>query len=366
MPIYLVTDSALNQVPETTFAHEKLLERRDLQRLLKADISVISSDLMVIAEEYGEWEESSRRIDLLCLDKQANLVVLELKRTEDGGHMELQAIRYAAMVASMTLTQLIAAYARFLGGEESHQKAEADILAHLGWDTPEEGFLSEEVKIVLISADFSLELTTAVLWLRKRGIDMICIRLKPYRLGEQVLIDVQPIIPLPEAAEYEIRVREKTQANQRVIGAREQIFRRFWAQLIERSKPRSGLVSNRSPVSDHWLGGGIGKSGFVLNYVVRQRDAQVECYIDYGRDNDDKNIAAFKALESQRTSIEPTFGSELHWDELPQSRGCRISKTIDGGWKTPEDNWGELQEQLIDAMVRLEKALRDPIQKLDL
>jgi hypothetical protein len=31
-------------------------ERKDLQRLLRADISVIGDDLMVISEEFGDWE----------------------------------------------------------------------------------------------------------------------------------------------------------------------------------------------------------------------------------------------------------------------------------------------------------------------
>ena len=31
------------------------------------------------------------------LDNAARLVVVELKRTDDGGHLELQALRYAAM-----------------------------------------------------------------------------------------------------------------------------------------------------------------------------------------------------------------------------------------------------------------------------
>lgn len=57
---------------------------------------------MVLAEEFGDWEESRRRIDILCLDSDARLIVVELKRTEDGGHMELQALRYASMVSRMT------------------------------------------------------------------------------------------------------------------------------------------------------------------------------------------------------------------------------------------------------------------------
>ena len=47
---------------------------------------------MVIAEEFGDWGASRRQIDLLCIDKEANLVVIELSRTEDGGFMALQAI----------------------------------------------------------------------------------------------------------------------------------------------------------------------------------------------------------------------------------------------------------------------------------
>jgi len=245
MPIYRVSENSMEKVAETTFSQERLLERRDLQRLLKADISVLSPELMVIAEEYGDWEDSSRRIDLLCLDKQASLVVVELKRSEDGGHMELQAIRYAAMVSSMTFDQLVEAHARFIGGEEAHQKAESAILSFLGWDSPSEGSLSGDVKIMLVAANFSIELTTAVLWLNKHDLDITCIRMKPHRLDTQVLVDVQQIIPVPEATVYETKIRAQQQESRRTKSARQEIFLRFWAQLIERSRTKTSVVANR-------------------------------------------------------------------------------------------------------------------------
>src|SRR4051812_27248063 len=102
MPIFELTDDALVLVSETSFSIEGIKERRDLQRLLKSKISAIAPNCYVIAEEYGNWNDSKRRIDLLCLDIDANLVVIELKRTDDGGHGELQAIRYAAMIHLMT------------------------------------------------------------------------------------------------------------------------------------------------------------------------------------------------------------------------------------------------------------------------
>jgi len=89
MPIFEICTDGLRPVSETSFGAEGLYERRDIQRLLRENIGVLDERLMVIAEEFGDWLDSSRRIDLLCLDTDANLVVIELKRTEDGGHMEL-------------------------------------------------------------------------------------------------------------------------------------------------------------------------------------------------------------------------------------------------------------------------------------
>lgn len=82
MALYQITENSLRPLSTTSFQQENLWERRDLQRLLKVNIEAISSDLMVIAEEFGEWDQSGRRIDLLAVDKAANLVVIELKRTD--------------------------------------------------------------------------------------------------------------------------------------------------------------------------------------------------------------------------------------------------------------------------------------------
>ena len=98
MPIYELTKDSIAPLPPATFAELGISERTDLQRLLRDNIEVIAPNTLVISEEFSSWEDSRRRIDLLAIDKEANIVVIELKRTEDGGHMELQGVRYAAMV----------------------------------------------------------------------------------------------------------------------------------------------------------------------------------------------------------------------------------------------------------------------------
>ena len=209
MAIYEMLDGELKQISETTFNAEGIRERDDLQRLLREQIDIISADTLVIAEEFGEWEDSRRRIDLLGLDKDANLVVIELKRTEDGGHMELQAVRYAAMVSTLTFDRAVDVYARYLDKQGSDLDARESILQFLDWEEPDDELFAQDVNIVLASAEFSKELTSAVMWLNERSLNIRCIRLKPYILDGRVLLDVQQIIPLPEAEEYQVRVREK-------------------------------------------------------------------------------------------------------------------------------------------------------------
>ena len=155
MPLYQITNDELSPLVSTSFQEENLWERRDLQRLLRANIEVIADDIMVIAEEFGEWSESGRRIDLLAIDKDANLVVIELKRTDDGGHMELQAIRYAAMVANMTWDQAKAAFQKYLTSNSMDLDAESRMCEFLGWDSPREDDFAQNVRIVLASANFS-------------------------------------------------------------------------------------------------------------------------------------------------------------------------------------------------------------------
>src|SRR5439155_5361867 len=114
MPLFELTENAITEIERTTFESFGVHERFHLQKLLRNSIHVIDPDIYVITEEFGEWEDARRRIDLLCLDRDANLVVVELKRNEDGGHMELQALRYAAMVSTLTFEKLIEAHAQYL------------------------------------------------------------------------------------------------------------------------------------------------------------------------------------------------------------------------------------------------------------
>jgi hypothetical protein len=106
------------------------------------------------------------------------------------------------------------------------------------------------VRIILAASDFSAELITSVLWLNKHGLDITCVRLKPYKLDGRVLIDATQIVPLPEAANYEIRIRDKEDKERKVKSARQEIFRRFWSQW--RTSSTSLITCSKAFSSTAW------------------------------------------------------------------------------------------------------------------
>lgn len=209
MPIYNISQDGITKVPQTNLQLNGILERNHLQRFLRDKIDIISEDTLIIAEEFADWDDSRKRIDLLGIDKEANLVVIELKRTDTGDHMELQALRYASMVSTMNFEKCVSIYQTYINNRGLIKNAKEDLMDFLEWETPLEDEFASNVKIVLASADFSKELTTSVMWLLSKGIDITCIKLAPYNFNGEVLLDINQIIPLPEAESYLIKIKEK-------------------------------------------------------------------------------------------------------------------------------------------------------------
>lgn len=238
MTLWEVDNGNLIRRPPARFADLGMRERDHLQALLRDTPDALGEDLLVIGEEYGQWEDARRRIDLLAIDRDGCLVVIELKRTDDGGHMELQALRYAAMVASMGFDEVLAALVDHRARNPQPDGADPrreliDFLLADGGEVGDDGevvepTISTDVRIVLVSADFGREITTAVLWLNGfEGMDIRCLRLMPYEVDDKVLIDVHQIIPLPEAASYQVQLRRKEVARERATRADNRDFTRF-------------------------------------------------------------------------------------------------------------------------------------------
>lgn len=139
----------------------------------------------------------------------------------------------------------------------------------------------------------------------------------------------------------------------------------FWERLLEKSKGRTQLFANRSPTKDNWLSTGSGRSELYYSYNLTKSEASVGLYIDKGKNFDDFNRQVFDMLYSKKDEIEADFGNPLIWDAVEGRRYCGIRWNINDSGLSDQDKWDALQDKMIDAMIRLEKAFKKHIQALN-
>lgn len=221
---------------------------------------------------------------------------------------------------------------------------------------------SLEAKVgVWIVADPRPEHVGALAWLNENSAaaSFYLLKVEAVRIGDS---DPAALLTLITGPSEEARQAGETKKE---LAERYVLRQRFWESLLERSKERTKLFSNISASQYNWIGTGTGIRGVTLLYQVRQHDAQVEVYIDRGKDAEEENKAIFDQLSRSRRQIETIFGDELEWQRLENRRACRIRKLFAlGGYREQEEIWQEVQDALIDAMVRLEKAFKPHIAKL--
>ncbi|MFA6548917.1 MAG: hypothetical protein WCT39_03175 [Candidatus Margulisiibacteriota bacterium] len=194
------------------FQDMNLWERQHIEEWIRKAPEILGEELLVVGVEFDQFSVSRDRLDLLAVDRQGKLVVVEIKRDSAAGYADLQAVRYAAMVSSMTVESLAPHYLGYLRKYMKEdgltlEMARNRIVEFVEAEDFEE--LSTKPRIILCSEDFSREVTTTVLWLRQFDIDISCVRFSPYRVGDKIVIVPTKVIPLPEAEEYQVKIQKK-------------------------------------------------------------------------------------------------------------------------------------------------------------
>jgi len=201
----------------------------------------------------------------------------------------------------------------------------------------------------------------AVTWLNEttpEDISFYLIKVEGVRIGDSPPAPLFSVICEPSEEAKEVG-KEKQE-----FAERHRKHMEFWKILLEGSKKRTKLFAGISPGKYHWIGTGAGKSGLSLNFVITTDWGSAELYIDKGKDSEEINKKVFNSLYKKKNEIENKYGEKLLWESLEGRRACRIrAKFDDGGIKNIE-KWELIQEKMIDAMIRLEKALKPHIAKL--
>lgn len=207
-------------------------------------------------------------------------------------------------------------------------------------------------KAIWIVSEPRQEHIKAISWLNEStAAEFYLIKIEGIKIGNS---EPAPLLTLIVGPSEEVREAGETKKE---YAERHHYRKRFWTYLLERAKSKTHLHSNISPNIYSWIGTGAGIAGVGYNYVIGQHDAKVELYIDKDKNDGKENKAIFDQLHANRGKIESAFGGELSWERLDNRRASRIAKHFPNLGYKDEDRWDQLADEMIQNMIKLEKAL---------
>jgi hypothetical protein len=355
--------NSITTLTTRTFEELGFKERANLQEWIAKEPSCLGEELLVIQKEFSGFSDTHERLDILALDKQGSLVLIENKLDDTGRDVTWQALKYASYCSQLSKEDIRSIYQEFLAKKDSSADAKGLITEFLEVNDYEEVTVNKgsTQRIILIAANFRKEVTSTVVWLLTFKLRIQCFRAMAYSMGEQHFLNFEQILPPKDVEEFMIGLADK--ALDEIEGVTEEknrhkVRREFWTKLLRATATKTSLFQNISPGTKSWISASSGVRGFEFNFVAGRAYGRAEVYIDRGDKGENKFI--FDRLYAKKESIEAAFGRTLTWEPLEDRRACRIKCEMPGNIFDP-DQWTALIEFMTDAMVRMEKAFKEPL-----
>lgn len=362
------SQNRLSRLVQKRFSDLNLRERDHLQEWLANQPDALGEELLIIQKEFDGFDETRERLDLLALDKDGNLVVIENKLDDSGRDVTWQALKYTAYVSGLIKTQIVDIYQQYLdrfcgGGNAVARLCEFMEVEDLGEIHLNPG---NDQRMIFIAANFRREVTATVLWLLSRGIKAQCFKVTPFMLGEELILDIQQIIPTPEAADFMIGMSTKDNEEKVTHDTQKQRHKlryEFWEAALERLRADGvEIYRNISPARNHWLSAGSGVRSCPYQMIFSRDEARVE--LNFGRSEASENKWLFDQLHAQKDQLEARFGAPMTWRRMDENKQSLIvyAQPFDGYNRAV---WPEMIGWLSTHIQKLEMAFREPLARLN-
>lgn len=344
-----------------TFQELEFKERKHLQEWICKNTEMLGERLLIIQKEFSGFDDTNERLDLLAVDENGDLVIIENKLDDSGRDVTWQALKYVSYCSGLSKADIKDIFQKYLDTQAVTESAEQILSDFLGVEDFSEAEINKgDQRIILVAASYRKEVTSTVMWLLDHNIKIKCIKVTPYTLEGNVLIDTEQIIPVKDAEDYLIKLANKKQEefiNKEKKQTRHTVRLKFWGILLQRMNEKSDLFKNISPSKDNWISCGSGHSGLGYVFVITGNFARVELWINKGKKEDNKQI--FDRIHAYKDQIELIFGNELDWQRLDDGKGSRIAFYLRNVSVFIEEDWDKMIDFMTSNIIRLEKAMKD-------
>ena len=145
-------------------------------------------------------------------------------------------------------------------------------------------------RIIFVARKFRKEVTSTVVWLANYNLRITCVKVTPYKYGEEIFVDFDKIIPIPETEDYMIKMASKAQLESQIeetITRSENERTNFWREFIAYDS-ENNLYKNKKETSEPWLTLPIG-NGFEINLGI-QKNKVLVCFYMYQGGKKERNV----------------------------------------------------------------------------
>lgn len=178
-----------------------------LEKLILKDIRFISDDLLFLGSQVRT--DFQGIIDILCIDSQANLVVIELKRDRVSRETVAQALDYSSWVSDLDYESIVNIFNSY-NNTEDHQAFEEAFKSKFGDMLPEK--VNENHKMLVVGSNMDQSTERIIRYLNQRhGVDINSIKFKLFKDAQgNELLSRNFLIELDEAEERVLRKTGKS------------------------------------------------------------------------------------------------------------------------------------------------------------
>lgn len=273
-----LANNQLEQVQETTFFENDIKERQHIEEWIRKNPEVLGEDLLIIGHEYDRFEVNER-LDLLALDKEGNLVIIEVKRDTTGGNVDFQALKYASYCARLSPHDILDLFADYLKRYSLQVDAKDGLMEFLEVENEEElnKILNTNQRIVIVGNEIDKRILSVCTWLYENNIDVKCVTIKPYKLNNEILIDTNQIIPPYKLEDYYIR--KKTVANERKFSVDENVSD-FLQEVSNFINAKTNYIARYGGKRDYFGGHQFLHIPWRFVFTYKQKDNTASMFIE--------------------------------------------------------------------------------------
>jgi hypothetical protein len=214
-------------------------------------------------------------------------------------------------------------------------------------------------KVIWVAESFRPEHSAALEFLNENtteNLSFFAVEVELWRIGDSPLAPKFEVVVKPN--DWVKTGREQARAAATTTPTK-QLQQKFWMALIEKLAVAAPNIRPQNPRPQHWLNNSIGRSGFGLNITANTRDERLGVELWMPGANAKQHFAI---LTARKTEIEGKLGFELDWQELPDSKACRIATWCPNASIEDENRWDEYLDWLTQRLVKMDQVLR-PIVK---